>query len=47
MKKYGLIGARLGHSFSVPLHRTLFDVKNMDAEYSLYEVDEETGIGRI
>ena len=37
MKKYGLIGEKLGHSFSPQIHGLL-----QDYEYRLYEVERDT-----
>lgn len=44
MKKYGLIGKKLGHSLSVPLHEAVFETLGIKAEYSLYEIDEDTAL---
>lgn len=40
MKKYGLIGYSLAHSISPFIHRKLFGLANVDAEYDIYEIDE-------
>lgn len=42
MKKFGLIGEKLPHSFSKILHDTAFDVLNLNYEYELYEIDVNT-----
>lgn len=44
MKKYGLIGKKLGHSLSVPLHEAIFKAAGIEAEYSLYEIDVDTAL---
>lgn len=40
MKKYGLIGKPLGHSYSTRLFRELFSQQHIDALYDSYEVDD-------
>ena len=40
MKKYTLIGGRLGHSLSPQIHERLFALRGREAEYSLTEVTE-------
>lgn len=42
MKKFGLIGEKLPHSYSKILHNILFKVLNLDFEYELYEIDLST-----
>jgi len=42
MKKFGLIGEKLPHSYSKVLHNALFDVLKLDYEYELYEIDYNT-----
>ena len=42
MKKFGLIGEKLPHSFSKILHNTAFEVLNLNYEYELYEIDVDT-----
>ncbi|WP_290770652.1 shikimate dehydrogenase [Anaerofustis sp.] len=44
MKKFGLIGEKLPHSFSKILHGIAFDVLGLDFEYELYEVSKESAI---
>lgn len=41
MKKFVLIGYPLGHSVSPFIHKELFKLKNIDAEYSLEEIAPE------
>ena len=41
MKRYGLLGERLGHSLSVPIHRAVFRALGLDAEYRLIELPRE------
>jgi shikimate dehydrogenase len=40
MKKYGLIGFPLGHSFSRKFFSEKFDQEKIDARYDLYEIDD-------
>ncbi len=46
MNKYGLIGKKLGHSFSPLLHKTFSQEMKLDFKYNLYEM-EESDIGNI
>ena len=39
--KFGLLGKKLGHSYSPLLHKKLFALKNIDATYELIQTDEE------
>ncbi len=39
MKKYGLLGKKLGHSLSPFIHNILFEINGIKAEYKLYETD--------
>lgn len=47
MKKFVLIGYPLGHSVSPFIHKELFKLKNIDAEYSLEEIAPEEIESRI
>ena len=38
MNRYGLLGFPLGHTMSPPIHKRLFDLEGMTAEYSLFEI---------
>lgn len=38
MKKYGLIGEKLGHSVSQPIHEAIFRELGIDAEYRIIEI---------
>lgn len=38
--RYGLIGRKLGHSFSPSYFRQKFEENDLDAEYVLYELDQ-------
>lgn len=38
---YGLIGKKLGHSFSPQIHNVIFKKLNISGLYNLYEVNEE------
>lgn len=40
MRKFGLIGYPLGHSFSKKYFTTKFENENIDARYDLYELDK-------
>lgn len=42
MKKFGLIGEKLPHSFSKILHNIAFEVLDLDYGYDLYEIDLNT-----
>lgn len=41
MKHYGLIGEKLGHSLSVPIHEIIFRETGLQADYQLLEVERE------
>lgn len=38
MKHYALLGERLGHSLSVPIHQAIFERLGIDADYRLIEI---------
>lgn len=38
MKHYALVGERLGHSLSVPIHQAIFQRLDIDADYRLIEI---------
>lgn len=38
---YGLIGEKLGHSFSPQIHREIFKEMGMEGEYKLFELKQE------
>lgn len=38
MKHYALIGEKLGHSLSVPIHQAIFERLGIDADYRLIEI---------
>lgn len=42
MKHYGLIGEKLGHSFSVPIHQAIWEKIGVDATYRLIEIPRDT-----
>lgn len=44
MKHFGLIGRRLGHSWSARLFNEKFRRENIDADYSLFELDDISGL---
>lgn len=41
MKHYALIGEKLGHSLSVPIHEAIFQRLGIDADYRLIEIPRE------
>lgn len=41
MKHYALIGEKLGHSMSVPIHEAIFRKLGIDADYRLVEISRE------
>ena len=41
MKHYGLIGEKLGHSLSRPIHEAVFRELGIDAEYRIIEIPRE------
>ena len=41
MKHYGLIGEKLGHSLSVPIHEEIFRLMGIDADYTLIEIPRD------
>lgn len=47
MKLYGLIGKKLSHSFSPEYFQRKFKKLNLDAEYSLFEIDDISGLPEI
>ena len=42
MKHYALLGEKLGHSLSVPIHEAVFARLGIDADYRLIELPRET-----
>lgn len=47
MKKYGLIGMPLGHSFSQKYFTEKFTKENIDAEYNLYQLESITDLPKL
>jgi shikimate dehydrogenase len=48
MRKYGLIGKKLGHSFSPNYFKEKFnELKIQDAEYKAYEMDDISGVDKL
>ena len=47
MRLFGLIGEKLGHSLSVPIHQRLYELLNIPAAYKLMEIPRErlAGVG--
>lgn len=41
MKRYGLIGEKLGHSVSRPIHEAIFSELGIDAEYRIIEIPKQ------
>ena len=38
MRRYALLGERLGHSYSVPIHQAIFRALGLEADYRLLEI---------
>lgn len=47
MNKYGLVGKKLGHSLSPDIHNYIFDKLGVEAEYSLYEIEDGKDILKL
>lgn len=47
MNKYGLVGKKLGHSLSPVIHNYIFNKLGVEAEYSLYEIEDGKDILKI
>ena len=47
MKHYGLIGEKLGHSLSRPIHEAIFREMSIDAEYQIIEIPRADFIPRV
>jgi len=41
LMKYGLIGEKLGHSFSPEIHRVIFELSGIEGEYGLIELKKD------
>ena len=41
MKKFGLLGEKLGHSYSKEIHELFFKRENIEAQYELIEKNIE------
>lgn len=41
MKKFGLLGEKLGHSYSKIIHNCIFELENIDATYELIECSKD------
>ncbi|MFZ7121399.1 MAG: shikimate dehydrogenase family protein [Eubacteriaceae bacterium] len=41
MKHFALIGESLTHSFSPQIHKIIFEITGLDADYKLYEIERE------
>ncbi|MGL5950849.1 MAG: shikimate dehydrogenase [Cetobacterium sp.] len=44
MKKFGLLGKNISYSFSPVLHKKIFNLYSIDAEYNIYDLKEENSI---
>lgn len=44
MKKFGLLGKNISYSFSPTLHNKIFELYNFEAEYKIYDVENEKSI---
>lgn len=44
MKKFGLLGKNISYSFSPTLHEKIFELYNIEAEYKIYDLDNENSI---
>ena len=42
VEKFALIGEKLGHSFSKPIHERYFELSGKNASYELYEIAKES-----
>ena len=47
MKRFGLLGEKLSHSFSPNIHKKIFEILDVEASYDLFEVAEENIYGQI
>lgn len=47
MKHYGLIGEKLGHSLSVPIHEAVFRMLGLEVDYRLIEIPGAETASRI
>lgn len=47
MKRYGLIGKKLGHSFSASYFNTKFKKEGIDAIYELFEIPSVEGVSTL
>ena len=41
MRHYGLIGEKLGHSLSRPIHEAIFREMGINADYQIIEIPKE------
>lgn len=42
MKKFGLLGKNISYSFSPILHNKIFNLYNIDADYKIYDLEDES-----
>ena len=47
MRHYGLIGEKLGHSLSRPIHEAIFAHVGIDADYRIIEIPRENFVPRV
>lgn len=46
-KRYAVIGHPIGHTMSPFIHKRLFDLRGLDADYGIYDIPTEDLIGKI
>lgn len=44
MKKFGLLGRNISYSFSPILHKNIFELYNIFAEYNIFDIEDENNI---
>ncbi|MGL4946515.1 MAG: shikimate dehydrogenase [Cetobacterium sp.] len=42
MKKFGLLGKNISYSFSPTLHNKIFELHNINGEYKIYDLEDES-----
>lgn len=47
MRHYGLIGEKLGHSVSQPIHEAIFEAAGIDADYRIIEIPRDSFTGEV
>lgn len=46
-KRYAVIGHPIGHTMSPFIHKRLFEMRDIDADYGVYDIPTEDLIGKI